>query len=43
VIQEDPSLPAPAPLRYVSDIARAVDDLGWRPWMGIDAGLREIL
>jgi nucleoside-diphosphate-sugar epimerase len=43
VIQEDPSMPAPAPLRYVSDISRAVDDLGWRPWMGIDAGLREIL
>ena len=43
VIQEDPSMPAPKPLRYVSDIARAVDDLGWRPWMGIDAGLREIL
>ena len=43
VIQEDPSMPAPVPLRYVSDISRAVDDLGWRPWMGIDAGLREIL
>jgi nucleoside-diphosphate-sugar epimerase len=43
VIQEDASMPAPAPLRYVSDISRAVDDLGWRPWMGIDAGLREIL
>jgi nucleoside-diphosphate-sugar epimerase len=43
VIQEDPSMPAPVPLRYVSDSARAIDDLGWRPWMGIDAGLREIL
>ena len=43
VIQEDPSMPAPVPLRYVSDITRASNDLGWRPWMGIDAGLREIL
>jgi nucleoside-diphosphate-sugar epimerase len=43
VIQEDPSMPAPVPLRYVSDITRASNDLGWRPWMEIDAGLREIL
>jgi dTDP-glucose 4,6-dehydratase len=43
VIQEDPSMPAPVPLRYVSDTTKAVDELGWRPWMGIDAGLREIL
>ena len=43
VIQEDPSMPAPVPLRYVSDTTKAINDLGWRPWMGIDAGLREIL
>ena len=43
VIQEDPSMPAPVPLRYVSDTTKAIDELGWRPWMGIDAGLREIL
>jgi dTDP-glucose 4,6-dehydratase len=43
VIQEDPSMPAPVPLRYVSDTTKATDELGWRPWMGIDAGLREIL
>jgi len=27
----------------VSDTTKAINDLGWRPWMGIDAGLREIL
>ena len=43
VIQEDPSMPVPVPLRYVSDTTKAMDELGWRPWMGIDAGLREIL
>ena len=43
VIQEDPSMPAPTPLRYVSDTTRAIDDLGWRPWIGIDPGLRAIL
>jgi nucleoside-diphosphate-sugar epimerase len=43
VIQEDPTLPAPVPLRYVSDTTRVIDELGWRPWIGIDDGLRVIL
>jgi nucleoside-diphosphate-sugar epimerase len=43
VIQDDPALPAPVPLRYVSDITRANDELDWRPQIGIDAGLRIIL
>lgn len=43
VIQEDPTLPVPAPLRYVSDTTRITDELGWRPGIGIDAGLRVIL
>ena len=43
VIQEDPTMPVPVPLRYVSDITRAVDELGWRPWIGIDDGLRVIV
>ena len=43
VIQEEPGLPAPVPLRYVSDITRANDELDWRPQIGIDAGLRIIL
>ena len=43
IIQEDPSLPAPVPLRYVSDITRVGDELDWRPHIGIEAGLRTIL
>lgn len=43
VIQEDVTLPAPVPLRYVSDITCAGDELDWRPQIGIDAGLRTIL
>src|SRR5215218_6599873 len=42
VIQEDPAMPVPA-LRYVSDTTRVTDELGWRPWIGIDDGLRVIL
>jgi nucleoside-diphosphate-sugar epimerase len=43
VIQEDPAMPVPVPWRYVSDTTRAIDELGWRPWIGIDDGLRVIL
>ncbi|HEU5132538.1 MAG TPA: NAD(P)-dependent oxidoreductase [Pyrinomonadaceae bacterium] len=43
VIQEDPAMPLPAPLRYVSDTTRVTEELGWRPWIGIDNGLRVIL
>ena len=43
VIQEDPRLPAPVPLRYVSDLTRITDELGWRPQIGIDDGLRVLL
>ena len=43
VIQEDPSLPVPMPLRYVSDLKRVEHDLGWSVQIGIDDGLRVIL
>ena len=43
VIQEDPAMPVPVPVRYVSDTTRAIDELGWRPWIGVDDGLRVIL
>ena len=43
VIQEDESVPAPVPLRYVSDLTRIENELGWRPQIGIDDGLRLIL
>lgn len=43
VIQEEPSLPVPMPLRYVTDLTRVKDELGWRTQIGIDDGLRIIL
>ena len=43
VIEEDPRLPPPVPLRYVSDLTRITDELGWRPQIGIDDGLRVLL
>lgn len=43
IIEEDPEMPAPVPLRYVSDITRISDELGWQPQIGVDDGLRVIL
>jgi nucleoside-diphosphate-sugar epimerase len=43
VIEEDPRLPEPVPLRYVSDLTRVSKDLGWRPGIGVDHGLQLIL
>jgi len=43
VIEEDRAAPLPVPLRYVSDIGRVEDELGWRPQVGIADGLQLIL
>ena len=43
VIEEDARLPAPAPIRYVSDLTRITNELNWRPQIGIDDGLRVLL
>jgi nucleoside-diphosphate-sugar epimerase len=43
VIEEDPALPAPVPLRYVSDTTRVTEELDWQPEIGIDEGLRVLL
>ena len=43
VIEEDPAMPAPVPLRYVSNITRISDELGWQPQIGVEDGLRVIL
>ena len=40
---EEVAVPAPVPLRYVSNITRVSKDLSWRPWTNIDDGLRTIL
>lgn len=39
VIVEDPNMPHPVPLRYVSDTTRLNQELDWRPQIGIDNGL----
>jgi nucleoside-diphosphate-sugar epimerase len=43
VIEEDHRMPAPVPLRYVSDLARINQELNWKPQIGIDDGLRALL
>ena len=43
VIEEDPRLPEPVPLRYVSDLTRSWKELGWRPQIGVSHGLQLIL
>jgi nucleoside-diphosphate-sugar epimerase len=43
IIQDDPAMPAPVPLRYVSDTTRVEKELNWRPQIGIDHGLGVIL
>jgi nucleoside-diphosphate-sugar epimerase len=40
VIEEDPNIPLPVPLRYVSDLTRIKKELDWQPQIGIDGGLR---
>ena len=42
-VVEEVNMPAPVPVRYVSDITRVSNELGWRPWIGIDDGLQTIL
>jgi len=43
VIDESASVPAPVPLNYVSDLARIEQELGWRPSISIDDGLRDLI
>ncbi len=43
VIQEDPALPVPVPLRYVSDTTRVTEELDWRPQIAVDHGLQVLL
>jgi nucleoside-diphosphate-sugar epimerase len=43
VIDEAVKLPAPVPMNYVSDIARAGNELGWQPRIGLDEGLKSVI
>lgn len=42
-IIHDDTLPHPVPVNYVSDLSRIREQLGWRPEIGIEAGLRSLL
>jgi nucleoside-diphosphate-sugar epimerase len=43
VIVDDDTLPRPVPVDYVSDLTRVRQQLGWRPMIGIEEGLRSLL
>jgi hypothetical protein len=43
IIEEDPNIPLPVPLRYVSDLTRIQKELRWKPQIAIDTGLRVTL
>lgn len=42
-IVHDDTLPHPVPVNYVSDVSRLSEQLGWRPQVGIEEGLRSLL
>jgi len=43
VIEEAAPGPAPTPFNYVSDLTRVRAELGWRPEVGVEEGLRSLL
>jgi len=43
VIEENVSIPAPVPLNHVSDLSRIEHELNWRPEIGVDDGLRDLI
>jgi nucleoside-diphosphate-sugar epimerase len=43
IIQDDPAMPAPVPVRYVSDTTRVEKVLDWRPQVAVEHGLQMIL
>jgi nucleoside-diphosphate-sugar epimerase len=42
VVDEGNPLPDPFPLNYVSDLGRVDQELGWRPRVGVDVGLKTL-
>lgn len=43
VIDSSSNIPAPAPFNYVSDISKIEHELGWKPTISIEQGLRKII
>lgn len=42
-IDETAHLPAPVPLNYISDLSRIDTELGWRPQISVEEGLKSLL
>jgi nucleoside-diphosphate-sugar epimerase len=42
-IENDPNIPVPVPLNYVSDITHIREELNWQPQVSIEEGLRNLL
>lgn len=42
VVDGDNPLPAPVPVRYVSDLGLVMQELDWKPKIGLDEGLRTL-
>lgn len=43
VIVDDVTAPHPVPVNYISDLSRISEQLGWKPKIGIEEGLRSLL
>ena len=43
VIEDVPNMPTPVPLNYISDLTRIRDEIGWRPQIEMEEGLRLLL
>jgi hypothetical protein len=42
VVDEEADSPAPKPINYVSDLTKIHAELGWKPTVGIDEGLKTL-
>jgi len=42
-IVADVRMPVPVPLNYVSDLSRIRNEIGWKPEIGIEEGIRNLL
>ncbi len=42
VIDEENPLPAPVPMNYVSDLSLVMQELDWKPEIGLDEGLKSL-
>lgn len=43
VIDRDARVPAPVPVKYISDLSRLRGELNWEPLIGVEEGLRSLL